>query len=536
MTEQPTGTVTLLFSDIEGSTRLLEQLGRARYADALATHCEILRGALNAHDGYEVDYEGDAFFFAFRSAAEAVAAAVDAQRKLASHGWPDGHAVRVRMGLHTGEPLLQAPKYVGLDVHRAARIMATGHGGQVLLSERTAGLVEEDLADDVRLIDLGDHQLKDLSRSQRLFQLQAMDLPAEFPPLRTNGNLTLPRSRRSIRQRSTLAMLGVACVVGIALVAVAISGRGGGEDPLQADSLAAIDPRTNHLTWHVSVGQEGPTQIAVSGEKVWTLNRNQTVSVVNGRTQSLAKTFAVGATPTDIAAGASGLWMGVGTSSSVLKLNPDNGAVVKTIKAPPFSSPPLPAEEFGPLLDAGSVAVSEHAVWFLSGNATLSRIDPETHLVSARIRPRAEPGQSLTYAAVGAGGVWVYAYNGGSGDLTRVDPNKNSVVWSGSIQGTGPLAVGEGNVWVLDNPKHLVWQIDPGSATTSRPPAVVRSITVGQNPVDIAVGFGSVWVASVEGTVSRIDPVSATVIDKIQLGRSLGGIAAGDGFVWVTVQ
>jgi hypothetical protein len=137
---------------------------------------------------------------------------------------------------------------------------------------------------------------------------------------------------------------------------------------------------------------------------------------------------------------------------------------------------------------------------------------------------------------VGEGGVWVYAYNGTDGDLTRVDPRGNSVVASASLAGTGPLAAGLGNLWLVDNPKHLIWQIDPGSPTGARPPSVVRSITVGENPVDVAVGLGSVWVASGDGTVSRIDAIAARVVETIPVGTSLGGIAIGGASVWVTVN
>jgi predicted ATPase/class 3 adenylate cyclase len=192
MAELPTGTVTLLFTDIEGSTRLLEDLGRERYAEALARHREILRHAFAERGGYEVDYEGDAFFVSFPSATAAVGAAVAAQRALASEDWPDGGAVRVRVGLHTGEPLPVPPKYVGLDVHRAARIMAAGHGGQVLLSERTASLVEDELAQDLGLLDLGEHRLKDLSAPQRFYQLVITGLDADFPRLRTLHQTNLP--------------------------------------------------------------------------------------------------------------------------------------------------------------------------------------------------------------------------------------------------------------------------------------------------------------------------------------------------------
>ena len=187
MAAQPTGTVTLFFSDIEGSTRLLEHLGRERYAEVLAMHRDILRRAFAANQGYEVDYEGDAFFATFQSARQAIEAALEVQRNLEGAAWPADVSLRVRIGLHTGEPLAMPPKYVGLDVHRAARIMAAGHGGQVLLSERTAALVDEELPDGASIKDLGEHRLKDLSRPQRLYELTIDGLTAEFPPLKTLG-------------------------------------------------------------------------------------------------------------------------------------------------------------------------------------------------------------------------------------------------------------------------------------------------------------------------------------------------------------
>jgi predicted ATPase/class 3 adenylate cyclase len=182
MAVQPTGTVTLLFTDIEGSTRLLERLGTDRYAEALELHRRLLREAFERHDGYEVDCEGDAFFVAFATAGDAVEAAAEAQQALEQAAWPEEGAIRVRMGVHTGEPLAVPPTYVGMDVHRAARIMAAAYGGQVVLSKTTRELAEADL------LDLGEHRLKDLSAPQRLYQLMVEGLPAEFPPPRTLEN------------------------------------------------------------------------------------------------------------------------------------------------------------------------------------------------------------------------------------------------------------------------------------------------------------------------------------------------------------
>ena len=174
--ELPTGTVTFLFTDVEGSTRLLHELGAEAYAGALAEHRRVIRAACAAEGGVEVDTQGDAFFFAFPTAPGALAAASAATESLMSG------PIRVRIGAHTGTPLVTDEGYVGTDVHRAARIAAAGHGGQVLLAASTAAL------SDAELRDLGEHRLKDLAAPERIFQLGGND----FPPLKSLYRTNLP--------------------------------------------------------------------------------------------------------------------------------------------------------------------------------------------------------------------------------------------------------------------------------------------------------------------------------------------------------
>jgi len=182
--ELPTGTVTFLMTDIEGSTRLLQALGD-RYPAVLADHYGLLQDAFAEAGGTLVSAEGDALFAVFRDAPAAVSAALEGQRRLAAHTWPEGANVRVRIGIHTGEGRLLPEGYVGLDVHRAARIASAGHGGQVVLSEAAKVLADGRLPEGVTLRDLGEHRLKDLARHEHLFQLVAPGLGAEFPPLRS---------------------------------------------------------------------------------------------------------------------------------------------------------------------------------------------------------------------------------------------------------------------------------------------------------------------------------------------------------------
>ncbi|MCY7301503.1 MAG: hypothetical protein LH654_00365 [Thermoleophilia bacterium] len=177
--ELPTGTVTFLLTDVEGSTALLHELGAGAYAETLGQHRAVIRGACAENGGVEVDTQGDAFFFAFRTASDALAAASDLTERLTASG-----PIRVRIGVHTGTPLVGEEGYVGLDVHRAARVMAAAHGGQVLVSETTRQLVDSSVA----LRDLGDHRLKDLTAPQRLYQLGE----DRFPPPRSLHRTNLP--------------------------------------------------------------------------------------------------------------------------------------------------------------------------------------------------------------------------------------------------------------------------------------------------------------------------------------------------------
>jgi DNA-binding NarL/FixJ family response regulator/class 3 adenylate cyclase len=186
MADLPSGTVTFLFTDIEHSTLLLRQL-REQYGDVLSEHQRLLRAAFEAAGGWEVDTQGDSFFIAFRKPKDAVLAAVEAQRALTSHSWPEDTPVRVRIGIHTGEALLTEGRYHGLAVHRAARICDAGHGGQILLSQTSHALLEDEEVDppEVVLRELGRQRLKDFDRPVGIFQVVVPDLPAEFPPLRT---------------------------------------------------------------------------------------------------------------------------------------------------------------------------------------------------------------------------------------------------------------------------------------------------------------------------------------------------------------
>src|SRR6266545_4146664 len=256
--ERLSGAVTFLFTDIEGSTRLVKQL-REGWGAVVADHQRILREAFAAHRGQEIDTHGDAFFVAFGTARDAVLAAADGQRALAEHVWPEGAELRVRMGIHSGQAALSEDRYLGLAVHRAARICAVAHGGQVLLSQTTVNLLEDEEEElpGVELRDLGEQRLKDLDRPVRLSQLVVEGLPSEFPPLERTGDggpytgreeelaeaaeavLSGGRRRRRLSFGiAALAVAGAAALVGL------LAFRGGGESiTVLPNSVAVIDPK-----------------------------------------------------------------------------------------------------------------------------------------------------------------------------------------------------------------------------------------------------------------------------------------------------
>ncbi|MDQ3871165.1 MAG: hypothetical protein M3301_06085 [Chloroflexota bacterium] len=212
MPDLPSGTVTFVFSDIEGSTGLLKRLGDEGYADVLSTHRRLVRETFAEHQGQEIDTQGDAFFYSFRRAREAVRAAVALQRAHARQRWPEDVPVRIRLGLHTGEPAIGEEGYAGLDVVRASRIAAVARGGQILLSETTRALVARDLPEAVTLRALGEQRLRGIDPPEPLHELRIADVPvSQEPPAGSIGGPdrradvppVLPPAPREIRRRAT---------------------------------------------------------------------------------------------------------------------------------------------------------------------------------------------------------------------------------------------------------------------------------------------------------------------------------------------
>ncbi|HEY3187037.1 MAG TPA: adenylate/guanylate cyclase domain-containing protein, partial [Solirubrobacteraceae bacterium] len=427
------GTVTFLFTDIEGSTRLLKERG-ARYGQLLAEHQRILRAACAANDGHEIDTQGDSFFFAFRRAKDALAAALDGQRALAAHSWPDGAEPRVRMGLHSGEPVLGDGRYMGIGVHRAARIGAAAHGGQVLLSSSTRELVEDDLPAGVSLRELGLVRLKDIDRPERLSQLVGDGLRAEFPPLRGAEPVLPPRAPR---RRSLL----LAALAGVVAAAVAIPvfalGRGSGGSKglarIGANAVGAVDPSSGDLLASIPVGAT-PGSLAYGAGSLWVTNNDaHSVSRIDPKTNAVVQTIQVGSGPAGVAVAGGFVWVTNSLDGTVSKIDPNdnNGTVVAT--------PLVGNRPTGIASDGSSLWVAD------SGDGTMVRIAPRTATVTKTI----PVGAGADAVAVGGGLVWVTSESGNS--VTRINARSGTVLPPIDV-GNGPSAVslGAGAAWVAN--------------------------------------------------------------------------------------
>ncbi len=404
MAERPRGTVTFLFTDVEGSTSLLRQL-REHYGVVLAEHARLLREAFAAHGGEEVDTQGDAFFYVFPRARDAAAAAADGQRALAAHIWPDGAEFRVRMGMHTGEPVLSDEgRYHGMGVHRTARIMAAGHGGQVLASQATASVLADDELDGITLRDLGEHNLKDLDRAERIFQLQIDGLPGEFGPLKADAPGTAADELVALPTPFYRRPLVIGAFAGVVAAAVAIpifafgGGSGGGSlSALSANSVGVVnpatgaiwigdsaenrvvrlDPKTSGVTQTIGVGS-GPGGLAFGGGAVWVANTlDGTVSRIDPATNQVRATVPVGASPNAIAASDDAVWVANEAGRTIVRLDPLTGSVVRTVRT---GARPTGLTLAGSLWVAGQASVGAHrgGTLVFADRLVEKEIDPST--------------------------------------------------------------------------------------------------------------------------------------------------------------
>ncbi|HEU5212706.1 MAG TPA: adenylate/guanylate cyclase domain-containing protein [Gaiellaceae bacterium] len=518
MDDLPRGAVTFLFTDVEGSTRLVKQL-RDEYGDVLAAHQRLLREAFAQHGGHEIDTQGDAFFVAFASAREAVLAAVEGQRALAGYPWPNGASVKVRMGIHTGQAAPVDGRYTGLAVHRAARICAAGHGGQVLVSQATQTLLEdeeEDLA--VSLDDLGAQRLKDLDRPVQLYQVAGPGLETDFPPIRGEDEPDAAVGPPVPTHRRPLVLgLAVLAVLAAAVLAFMLlrGGGGGGLSGVKPNNVGVIDPTSNDIVDALPVGLR-PGPIALKNGVVWVGNLgDRSLTRITAETRAFAATVPLDPrTPTGIAVGEGGVWVAHGFLGSLSLVDPRFNRRTDTV------------DLAGPSPGFGAVTVGRGSAWAVFGDSTLARIAP----ADIQRHETGFAGGSPSGVVYAQGSLWVT--NSADSTVSRFDPRtfQEGPVARDTSVGKRPVAIafGEGALWTANAGDGTVTRIDPDTRSTS-------TIPVGGEPAGVAAGDGAVWVAEADGTVVRIDPTKG-VVKRISLGNPAAGIALGAGLVWVTVE
>ena len=524
--ESSTGARTFLIADIRGYTRYSQEHGDAAASRLAQRFAALVRESMTEHHGKLLELRGDEALCIFESARMALAAAVALQRRFRQPAEGEGaFALGVGIGLDVGEAVPTEGGYRGRALNVAARLCSIARPGEVLATETVVALAGRD--ERFRFAQRRAARVKGIDARVR-FVAVIPDPP--LPPVREpTRDAAAPR----VTPRIVLACLVIFLLLAGAAVA-AVLVFGGEEEPglVPANSLAVVDPVTNKVSWHVAVG-EGPTLVSVAAGRAWLLNRAQTISLVDVEARSLVKTFGVPATPAGVAAAPDGLWVGDSVKPSVLKLAADTTRVLEKIDAPPLKVPSFRNSlgEGQPYVDGGPMVLARGALWFLSGDLTLSRIDPRTGQVEARIRTKGFAGVAPAYVAADSDAVWVY----GGAALTRIDPESNEIVSSLEITGGGAIAAGLGSVWVADVQNNQVLQVAPESAVGSAP-SVIRTIAVGGRPIGVAAAAGALWVAVDNGTVVKADPSSGGVTKRITVGGTLGGIYADDHSVWVAVD
>ena len=428
------------------------------------------------------------------------------------------------MGLHTGQAVEAGGRYTGLAVNRAARIGAAGHGGQILVSQATQTLLEDEEEEDleVELRDLGEQRLKDLDRPVRLYQAAAAGLPETFPPLRgvATPDPAAEAPRGPLWKRPAvvaLALVGV-LVAGLAAALVARGGSDGGLDAVQPNHLGVIDPATNEIVGEVPVGvQPGP--VAAGGGSLWVGNvRDRNLTRVDPGRRATTATIGLGnRTPSGIAYGLGAVWVAHGVRGDVSRVDPqfDEVGSVTSAGSTTFGSP------------FGSVAVGAGSAWSVFGDSTLSQLDPAGEVVAqglAGIQP----------AGIVVVGNSVFVTNSGEATVERFNVRTyregSTATYNVGRRPIGIVAFADA-IWVACSGDDVVWRIEPDSG------GVLATIDVGDSPAALATGAGSVWVANAGArTVSRIDPGTNDVVATIDIGNAPAGIAVAEGLVWVTAQ
>ena len=530
MSEQRTsGIATVMFTDVEASTDITTRLGDDAAASLFAAHDRIVREQVAAHGGRDVRSTGDGFLVVFDSPRAAVSCALDIQRQLAEQE----QAIRVRIGLNSGELLEGNGELFGAAVNLAARVMDRAHGGEVLMTDTVRQLVGTMAQASFR--DRGRVALKGFAERQRLYEARPAEKPPEPP---------LPR-RPQRRSRRTWAVLGAAILAAAIAAAVAIISDSGSANPVKvpANSLAVIDPHANAVVDAIGV-DENPGPVSAGAGGLWVLNLNSaTLSRIDMRTRGVVETKGLGGAPSNggapgnVAAAPEEVWVNAAgcngsTVGALLHVFTSRGGGLDLTGADHVAVAGAVPEHSTRATTGGGcgLAANGTSAWMATnGPDGIARVDydpvaGQSHIVWGRAIP------SPVALAVGYGSVW--DVDSEQHDIRRIDPTTGRTLVH-ILAGADPVAIttGAGAVWVANEGDNSVSRIDP------RANRATQAIAVGGGPVAVATGGGEVWVAGGEGgSVTRIDPRTNRVSGTIEVGHRPQGIAVAGGLVWVTVR
>jgi YVTN family beta-propeller protein len=516
------GVVTIMHTDVEGSTDLTTRLGDELAQRRILEMKRIVREQVARHGGREIDNPGDGFMLTFSSTRRAIDCAIAIQKALADHEreqTEDG--VRVRIGLNVGEVVGDDEHPFGAAVNAGARVMAQAKGGQVLVSEmvrRLAGTMPG-----VSFRDRGRVRMKGFDERWRLYEIV---WEKRAPAPRRPKPVVPPRRTR----RPVLVVSALAGAAAIAVALALVTRHGSGVASISPNAVGVIDPKTNKLIDEVHVGVR-PQAVTVGDGSVWVANvEDHSLSRIDPKTRQVIRNPSAGGYPSDIAFGEGALWVAHGPLATVTRVVPQVNRAARPIKALD--------EAMGCGPPAASVTVGPGAVWFACESGQVGRIDPQTNKAISLSGLATSPTGVLpdfSDIAFGLGALWIA--NRSTNTVTEVDPATDQRIQDFTV-GHAPaaLAVDANNraVWVADFQENAVTRI---SVPRGGLPATPQTIPVGHGPADVAVGGGAVWVVNAtDGTVSRIDPVKNRVVKTIRLGNAPQRVAAGLGRVWITVQ
>jgi class 3 adenylate cyclase/DNA-binding beta-propeller fold protein YncE len=493
--------VTVLFTDIVGSTALAEQLGDKRWREVLTRHHRMVRRALRRHGGREVDTAGDGFFARFDQPSAAIDCAIEMIDELRAAG------IAIRAGVHMGEVEVIGDKVGGIAVHVGARVMTEAHAGELLVSATVRDLMA---GSDYRFEDVGFRDLKGVSASVHLYAVEQDDATAERP---TPG----PQAGEDSPRRAPTPWLATGAVVVLAAVAaafLALRGSGPAFSPAP-NTVVQLDERTGEISGGVAVGTT-PTNVAFGEGALWVANfDNKTIQRVDVADRiAMPAEGGVSSTPTGLAVGGGYVWVTNGFARTLVRIDPTEPNAVKTFEI---------------ASSLKGVAFGEGAVWVADANdGQVVRLDPVTgDLTRVSLPKGAQPGD----VAVGAASVWVTDELGGR--VFRIDAASLDVSDVYTLLEGAParIAFGDGRVWVTSTDADTLTRF---VASTGQARTVEH---VGNGPLGVAASADAVWVAnSLDGTVVRIDPTTASIEGRTRIGFSPDGVAVTPDGVWVSVH